>query len=176
MRKKRFCSVFIIVSLIFWANSRAKVGGHGMMLQERASQGALWPDGQGRIFSSLEEVVSPSSPLPHLLIFFSLACHVCWDELFEMKEFIEKYNIPVGIVGIAKETPQALQSFAARYSFVYPIVLDAERQLYRKFRVRLEPYRVILERGKIIYQDDLDEDFLIRRDKAKRCLLEIASR
>jgi len=45
---------------------------------------------RARIYSSLEEAIGNSSQ-PVVLIFFSLACYVCWDELFEMKEFIEKF-------------------------------------------------------------------------------------
>lgn len=131
--------------------------------------------GQKPIFTSLEEAVAGSSK-PQLLIFFSLACHVCWEELFEMKEFIETYTIPVGIVGIAHEPPAELASFAARYSFPYPIVHDGTRQLFRQFRVKLEPFRVILEKGTILYRDDLDVDYFERRDRVKRCLLEIASK
>ncbi|MBM3284985.1 MAG: peroxiredoxin family protein [Candidatus Aminicenantes bacterium] len=130
---------------------------------------------QQRLFASLEEVVS-GSPVPFVAVFFSLSCHVCWDELFEMKEFIEKYHIPVGIVGISRDSPDELRAFSRRYSFFYPIVCDERKQLYRRFKVKLEPYRIILEKGKVLYEDDLNEDFVTRRDKIKRCLLAIASR
>lgn len=133
------------------------------------------PQVQEKIYASLEEAVAGSSG-PQLLIFFSLSCHVCWEDLFEMKEFIEKYHIPVGIIGIGRESITELESFAARYSFPYPIVHDRTKQLYRRFRVKLEPYRVILDQGRVLYQDDLTVDFFERRDRAKQCLLEIASR
>ncbi len=142
--------------------------GNRMKLEQRRSVSE-------QIYTSLEEAVADSSR-PQLLVFFSLVCHVCWEELFEMKEFVERYSIPVEIVGIAKEPPAELQSFAARYSFAYPIIYDSDKKLYRRFRVKLEPFRVILVKGTILYQDDLDIDYLERRERVKRCLLEIASK
>jgi peroxiredoxin len=139
------------------------------------SASGFFQDGEALVFSSLEEAVADSER-PVLLVFFSLACHVCWDELFEMKEFIEKSNIPVELIGIAREAPEELRAFAARYSFGHPVVQDRNKKLYRRFKVKLEPYRVILEKKRVIYEDDCDLNFFVRRERAKRCLLAIASR
>jgi hypothetical protein len=40
----------------------------------------------------------------------------------------------------------------------------------------LEPFRVILNQDSVLYEDDSSQDFFVRRDKVKRCLVEIASR
>ncbi len=42
--------------------------------------------------------------------------------------------------------------------------------------MRLEPFRIILDGDRVLYRDETAEDFFVRREKAKRCLLEIASR
>ncbi len=181
MRKKSFFSVYLLVSVTA-ALVAILVGPMGFLAfpveKNRAGfiPGDYWnPEKQTQVFFSLEEAVSGSGE-PQLLVFFSLACPVCWEELFEMKEFIEKFSIPVGIVGISRESPDELRAFAARYSFPYPIVYDEHKKLYRRFKVKLEPYRILLEKEQILYQDDLDENFQQRRDRIKRCLLEIASR
>jgi len=128
-----------------------------------------------KIFSSLEEAIQqPARPL--LLVFFSLECHICWDELFEMRYFLEKNSIPVDLVGISREPEEELRPFLSKYAFSYPVVSDRGKTLYRRFKVRLEPFRVILNQGSVIYEDDTTQDFFVRRDKVKRCLVEIASR
>lgn len=170
MRKKRIWGVFFLVSLIILMNSMDSIAGDVW-----AAAAPSCEKSQTGVYFSLEEALAEPGR-PALLVFFSLSCHVCWDELFEMKEFIEKYNIPVELIGIAREEPEELRAFAARYSFDHPVVHDRKKELYRRFKVKLEPHRVILEKNRIIYEDDRDLDFITRRERAKQCLLAIASR
>jgi hypothetical protein len=166
-----------VEALVDFPLSLSRVAVAGKIVYGLDSEGELrlFEVGETGIYSSLEEAVAnPEQPV--LLVFFSLSCHVCWDELFEMKEFIEKYSIPVGIVGIARETPEELRAFVARYSFGHPVVCDRRKELYRRFKVKLEPYRVILEKNRVIYEDDCDLDFFTRRERTKQCLLAIASK
>jgi peroxiredoxin len=135
----------------------------------------LTEDEKVRIFSSLEEA-APRPERPLLLVFFSLECHPCWDELFEMRYFLEKNSIPVDLVGISAEPEEALGPFLTKYAFFHPVVSDRRKALFKYFKVRLEPFCVILNRGSILYQDDTSQDFFVRRDEVKRCLFEIASR
>ena len=136
---------------------------------------AVDPERNVRIVSSLGEAVRRPEG-PWLLIFFSLECPVCWAELFEMKYFVEKNRIPIVLIGICRESRRDLEPFLAKFSFFYPVVSDHKKELYRKFKVRLEPHCVILENGRVILEDDTAEDFLQRREKIVRCLLGIASR
>lgn len=128
-----------------------------------------------RIYSSIEEIAD-SSTQPILLVFFSLVCHVCWDELFEMKDFIEKFSLPVILIGISANETEELQAFASRYSFTYPLIQDRDKKLYRQFKVKLEPYRVILYNHQLVYADDYLLDYQTRRDRAKQCLLNLVSK
>jgi peroxiredoxin len=138
--------------------------------------GQIWPKGgEVEIFGTLNEA-APRPDRPLLLVFFSLGCHVCWEELFEMKHFIENGAIPVDLIGISCEPEEELRPFLSKYAFFHPVVSDRAKALYRRFGVRLEPVRVILDGDKVIYKDDTAEDFFVRREKAKRCLLEMASR
>ncbi|MGB7294780.1 MAG: redoxin domain-containing protein [Candidatus Aminicenantales bacterium] len=128
-----------------------------------------------KIFGALSEA-APQPERPLLLLFFSLGCHVCWEELFEMRHFIEENDIPVDLIGISPEPEDELRPFLRKFAFFHPVVSDRAKALYRRFRVRLEPFRVVLDGERILYLDDAAEDFFVRRDKAKRCLLEMASR
>ena len=141
-----------------------------------SSLGQLMPnDDNVKIFVTLSEA-APRPERPILLLFFSLACHICWEELFEMKHFIEKNIIPVDLIGISCEPEDELRPFLSKYAFFRPVISDRAKALYRRFGVRLEPYRVVLEGDRILYRDETAEDFFVRRERAKRCLLEIASR
>lgn len=132
-------------------------------------------NGSVKIVGTLSEAV-PRPERPLLLLFFSLNCHVCWEELFEMRHFIENSHIRVDLVGISCDPVEELRPFLKKYAFFYPVVSDRARVLYRRFRVRLEPFRVILDGERILYLDDMTVDFYARRDQAKRCLLEMTSR
>jgi peroxiredoxin len=135
-----------------------------------------------RVFGSLEEALYNSgdtnhnSERPVLLVFFSLACHVCWDELFEMRYFLEKNSIPVDLVGICREREEELRQFLSKYKFFHPVVCDRQKALFRRFKVGLEPFFVVLHRGAVIHEDDTSRDLFVRRDEVKRWLVEIAAR
>jgi peroxiredoxin len=132
------------------------------------------PEETVRIFSSLEEAF-PDPARPLLLVFFSLDCHLCWAELFELRYFLQENEIPVELVGISRDAEEELRPFLSKYGFSGPVVCDRRKTLYRKFKVRLEPFRIILGRGTVLFEDDSSRDFFARREEVKRCLLEIAS-
>jgi hypothetical protein len=165
MRKTTLTAVLIYIGfMIMWLSGILGTAGQ-----------AVDPGRKVRIVSSLGEAVRrPEGPL--LLVFFSLECPVCWAELFEMKYFVEKNSIPVEYIGICLESDDDLEPFLAKYSFYYPVVSDRSKELYRRFKVRLEPHRIVLQNGRVLFQDDASEDFAVRKEKIVRCLLEIASR
>jgi peroxiredoxin len=137
-------------------------------------RGAFFGGQENRVFFSLAEAVTqPERPL--LLVFFSLDCHVCWEDLIEMKYFIEKNNLPVELIGISSDAPPELETFLDKYSFPYAVVCDKRKELHRRFRVKLEPFKIIIKNDAILYADDAYQDFFARREKVKKCLLEIAS-
>jgi peroxiredoxin len=128
-----------------------------------------------RIFSSLEDATR-RSPRPVILVFFSLDCPACWQELFGVRYMVEKNSVPIDFVGVSADTRDELELFLEKHAFFTPVVLDRGRGLFRRFRVKLEPAVVILEGGRVLYQDNTAEDMDSRRDKVRRCLLEIAAR
>jgi peroxiredoxin len=93
-----------------------------------------------------------------------------------MRYFLEKNSIPVDLVGISCDHEEELRPFLSKYGFSHPVVSDREKTLYRRFKVRQEPFRVILNQGSVLYEDNSLQDFFARREEVKRCLIEIASR
>lgn len=125
------------------------------------------------IHLSLEEIPGYREH-PTVLVFISLSCHICWEELFEMKDFIERMSLPVNLVGVSAESRERLENFVRRYSFNYPIIEDRNKALYRRFRVRLEPYVVVLDsKGDVFHQDDLLLNFEVRRELNKKRIIEL---
>lgn len=141
--------------------------------QSSAARSQAGPYG---IFSSLEEVAGYQER-PLVLVFISLTCHVCWEELFEMKDFVEKMALPVNLVGVSAESRERLESFVRRYSFSYPVIEDRNKTLFRRFRVRLEPFVVVLNsKGEVFHLDDPILDFEARRDINKKKILELVEK
>jgi peroxiredoxin len=127
------------------------------------------------IVSSLAEA-APDQQRPIVLVFFSLDCHVCWEELFEMRYFVQKNSIPIDLIGVTTDKRGELEPFLRKYSFFHPVVSDRRRELYRRFQVRLEPATVIIQNDRILYRDGPVDDYFNRREKARKCLLEIAAK
>jgi len=127
------------------------------------------------IVGSLEEAAG-RRPGPAVLVFFSLDCPVCWEEIFEVRYVIEKNNIPVALIGISADSLGDLEPFLARHAFFYPVVSDQGRELFRRFKVKLEPFVVVLEGGRVIHRDNTSEAMDVRREKLTQCLLEISAK
>ncbi|MFQ6070707.1 MAG: peroxiredoxin family protein [Candidatus Aminicenantales bacterium] len=151
-RYLRWICVYLVVILLLWLNAREK---------------------EVKLYSSLEDAIEEKEGLV-VLVFFTTDCAVCWDELFEMRYFIDKNELPVHIVGISRDSKRELRRFLEKHVFYRPVVYDPKGELYRKFGVDLEPYMLILSGKKVVYRDDYYEDFFIRRERAKECLLKLA--
>lgn len=125
-----------------------------------------------KIFSSLEEAgLNPAEPL--LLVFFSIDCHVCFEDLFEMKYFIEKNRLSLQLVGVTRDLPEEVEAFLSKYSFFYPVICDRKKALYRQHKVDLEPFKVVLAQGRMVWKDDYYKDLLLRREELQRWLLKM---
>lgn len=133
---------------------------------------------QGNIFSSAKQVyyfsleeASIDLSRPYLLVFFNVSCHLCWDELFVWKEFIERQQLDVQLVGVTRDPEVAVKLFIKKYSISFPIILDHRGYLFRLYHVRLEPFFLLGQGKEVIYRDNLLEPLATRREKLKQCLL-----
>jgi len=133
------------------------------------------PTDRIRIVANLEEAAAGPVRLA-VLVFFALDCPVCWEELFEVRYVVEKQGIPADLIGISADTAAELEPFLGKHAFFYPVVSDRGRKLFRRFRVRLEPFVVVLDGDRVIYQDNTSEGMDTRRENLKRCLLEISAK
>lgn len=128
-----------------------------------------------RICASLDEAV-PAGSGPVLLVFFSIECPVCYEELFESRYFIDEGDWPVPVVGVALGIRDDLETFLQKFAWTAPVVLDRRKSLFRKFKVDAVPYKVLLAGGEALYRDDpylRSED---RRVELKTCLNRLFSR
>ncbi len=123
---------------------------------------------------SLEEVLPPDKPA--LLVFFSTTCATCFDELFEMRYFVETRGLPVEVIGITGGSREEVTAFLGKYAYHGPVVLDAKARLRRAFRVDFVPLSIVVRRGRVVCRADIYQEPRRRRERVKRCLLEIGSR
>lgn len=121
------------------------------------------------ILNSLEEAAAGQGG-PVLLVFFSTSCAVCYEDLFEMRYFVEASGLPVRIVGIAAGAREDLEAFLAKYGFEGPVIHDPKRKVHRAFRVDLVPDRIVWKDGRILFRDDGRKDFSERREEIKKWL------
>jgi hypothetical protein len=128
-----------------------------------------------RICRSLEEAAAPAAGHV-LLVFFSVDCPVCYDDLFDARYVIEKNGWPVKVVGVFSGRQDELRSFLEKYGWTLPVVLDRRKALARKFQVDMVPDKVLLVAGQPVYRDDPYVDFTRRREDFKKCLQKIFSR
>jgi len=171
VRKSVLWIVLVVVSVFhLFPAEELEAGATGTAGGSTASAGE-----EPRIVSSLAEAVS-DPPKPLLLVFFALDCPLCWEELFEMKYFVHKHSIPIDLIGVTMDRREELDPFLRKYSFYHPIVSDRQRELYRRFGIRLEPATIIVEDGRILYRDGPVEDFPARKEKIQKCLLQIAAK
>ena len=126
------------------------------------------------IFEGLDDVLSRRSGVT-VLVFFSPDCYSCFDDLFEMKHFLDKNAWPASVVGIASGLRGDLELFIEKYDWTLPVVWDRKRRIFNRFGVRRAPFKMLLVDGDVIYQDDPYKDFAERREGIKECLRNIFS-
>lgn len=131
------------------------------------------PYGQkNQLFSTLE-VAAGENNGPYLLVFFSTSCQVCWKDLIEMKYFIDKNNISIRLIGVSRDLKDELNIFIEKYSIDCAVVIDTKGKLYQKYKVELEPYKIIILNKSVFYRDSYYESFQEREKKIKEVLLEL---
>jgi len=130
--------------------------------------------GSDRIFADLDSILPSSGPV--LLVFFSIECAVCWDDLFEMSWFCAKNELDIPVAGVAAAGGEALHDFLGKFGSRLPVVADPQRRIFRRYNVPMDPFKIILVDGRVVYRDDPYRSFFERREAAKLCLKTIASR
>src|SRR5512139_1776864 len=106
-----------------------------------------------RICSSLEEA-APAGSGPVLLVFFSIECTVCYEELFEARYLIDRGRWPVAVVGVSLALRDDLEAFLEKHAWTQPVVLDRRKVLFRRFQVHAVPFKFLTLGTEAVYRDD----------------------
>lgn len=130
--------------------------------------------GEISLFLSLEEVLPRDRPA--VLVFFSTTCSSCFDELFEMRYFVEARGLPVEVIGVTGGPRDEVAAFLDKYAYHRPVVLDAKARIRRAFRIDTVPLSLVVHGGRVVCRADVYQEPQRRREEIKKCLLEIGSR
>ncbi|MGZ5497712.1 MAG: redoxin domain-containing protein [Candidatus Aminicenantales bacterium] len=128
-----------------------------------------------RICASLDEAAPPGTG-PVLLVFFSIECPVCYQELFEARYLVDRGRWPVAVIGVSLALRDDLQAFLEKYAWTSPVVLDRRKALFRKFKVDAVPYKALLVGTEAVYRDDPYLGSDARREELTKCLTRLFSR
>jgi hypothetical protein len=131
--------------------------------------GAAGDPAEIRICSTLAEA-APAGTGPVLLVFFSVECPICYEELFEARYLVDKGGWPVEVVGVSIALREDLEAFLDKHAWTAPVVLDRRRALFRKYHVGAVPLKVLLLGTEAVYRDDPYLGPEARREELIRCL------
>jgi hypothetical protein len=127
-----------------------------------------------RICATLDEAVPPGAG-PALLVFFSIECAVCYEELFETRYLVDKGGWPVPVIGVALALREDLEIFLEKHGWTAPVVLDRRRVLFRRFKVDAVPDRVLIVGDRAVCRDDTSRVPGARREELEKCLIRLFS-
>jgi hypothetical protein len=128
-----------------------------------------------RICAGLSEAVTDANA-PVLLVFFSIECSACYEELFESRYLIDKGGWPVAVVGVTLALRDDLEAFLEKHAWTAPVVLDRRKSLFRRFKVDGVPLSILVVGGEALYRDDPYLGAAARRKELSRCLTRLFSR
>ena len=128
------------------------------------------------VLSSLEEVL-PRDGTPALIVFFSVSCPSCFDDLLEMIHFVKKNGLPVRSSASAGTRMLTSRAFMEKYSVGCSVVRDNRGKAPQT--IRRGP-RALQDRPAaataVLYRDDDYLEFSERRRRAGQCLIDLAGR
>jgi hypothetical protein len=128
-----------------------------------------------RICSSLDEAL-PAGSGPALLVFFSIDCPVCYEELLEARFLVDRGGWPVDVVGVTVARRDDLQAFLEKYVWTSPVVLDRRKAVFRRYNVHEIPSMVMIAGTETVYRDDPYLRPEARRKELTKCLTRLFSR
>jgi hypothetical protein len=128
-----------------------------------------------RICSTFEDAAPPGTGAV-LLVFFSIECPVCYEELFEARYLVDKGGWPITVIGVSIALREDLEAFLAKHSWTAPVILDRRRALFRKYDVDAVPFKILLRGTEEVYRDDPYLGPEARREELIRCLTRHFSR
>jgi thiol-disulfide isomerase/thioredoxin len=90
---------------------------------------------------------------PTVLLFFTSWCPYCNEDAPKVVSLYEKYKNELNLYGINlqnRDTPDDLQAYVDKYNIQYPVLLDQESSLYKKYGAPGFPTLILLDKkGKV---------------------------
>jgi peroxiredoxin len=85
---------------------------------------------------------------PAVLFFFSSWCSECATEQKELGRLAERYGDDVAFLGIAgSDKPAPLKSFVGDHEVGYPVGIDPDLAIWKRYAIRTPPAVVLVSRG-----------------------------
>jgi peroxiredoxin len=85
---------------------------------------------------------------PVVLFFFSSWCSECAAEQQRLAPLVDRYRGEVSFVGIAgSDKPAPLQAFVGDHDVGYPVGIDADLAIWKRYAIRTPPAVVLVSRG-----------------------------
>jgi peroxiredoxin len=85
---------------------------------------------------------------PAVLVFFSSWCSECASEQKDLAPLVERYGGDVAFLGIAgSDKPAPLKSFVGDHDVGYPVGIDTELAIWKRYAIRTPPAVVLVSRG-----------------------------
>ncbi len=142
------------------------------------SSTGFFPGGGWRrppILSSLAEARKDGHGLA-VVVFFSVDCQVCFEDLFDVRRLIDGAAGPVELIGVTRGDRAGLEEFMDRYRIDIPLVLDRRNESFKKFGVRGTPCKLVLAGDEVIYRDDGLARREVQYEELRKCLNSVFSR
>lgn len=121
-----------------------------------------------RLVASLPQAARPGMPI--LLVFFSTECSSCYGDLFDARLEVESGGFDLDIVGVSAAPAEELRAFLLKFGWDRPVVQDRRKTLFRRFRVDVLPFKVLLIGGEAAYRDDPYRKPEVRWRDLRTCL------
>lgn len=104
------------------------------------------------------------SKKPILIIFFSVDCRICYQQILNVNKSYYKIIHKIRIFGVTRDDMESIKNFKVKYDIKFPLIYDKFGKYHKKFSVKVIPHRILIKENRIIYKDDHYKNFS-ERDK-----------
>jgi len=131
------------IALIASKGSSAPVAGNQNEIASPAPDFTLEKVGGGTL--TLSEYKDKK---PVILDFWATWCPNCRRDIPHQQALYEKYKDQIEVIGVdLQEEPSIVEKFVSDFGLTYPVVLDAQGDVARKYRVAYTNYHVLISKN-----------------------------
>lgn len=145
-----FAALLVVGIGWVWA-SRVTVGGAAAGLPPAPAVGHPAPDFTLTMVNGETFTLAELRGKPVVLNFWATWCPPCRAELPELQAAHEHYTGELVVVGVNQaESPNAVRAFAAQAALTFPVPLDDQADVSRRYAVRSLPTTFFIDRSGVI--------------------------